>query len=406
METLNFIERAKLWGHDVGALANGKEIKTTVKVRDLNALKLLVQDKKPAAERIARGNAIYEKYTGLSDVENAHTETDLLRRVSAFLYGDHSLADLDVQRAQGAFPLEVTQVSIPVKTLAPGEAWNLAQNITGPIAQYNVGTLNMGAGSYIYINNLPLVFSVDIINKSEGTVKYDFAVLGATGLAGIIGPVVTNTASAGDGTVGTCQSAGISGSGGGKGDTGPGGNVGNAGGTGLSGLPSWDATISIAQAVNITGDDQNFYIFTQSGAGGAGGTGGTGAPGNTGGVGGAGANCDCEGSAGGNGGAGGQGGTGGTGGQGGDGVDGSDVQVYAVAKDAGKIIKLYGLNEYGPGGTGGQGGAGGAGGTGGAAGKDNSAGNAGGTGGAGNSGQPGSPGTKKGDPGTIFVNPV
>lgn len=338
---------------------------------------------------------------------SSNFDTDALAaRVSASVFGDHSLSADDTTALKTAFPMAVLTAKIDTKTIPANTVWNLGTS-TSPVS-IEVGTLTMEPGSSIVIANTVLSLKVDTLIRQTGGSgpNYDLAILGVAGASGSTGASGQNGQNGPQGSGGTCQSGGgIAGDNGGAGGNGTGGGNGGIGNQGGNGLASLTANITFG---NISGAPQ-FVIYTASGAGGQGGAGGVGGSGGSGGNGGEGATCACEHTDGGNGGSGGSGGQGGQGGQGGNGVNGQDVYVTVPSGSENKIIKTYGYGTPGNAGVGGAGGGAGNPGYGGGGGgksgcPQGSGGSNGQPGGPGSPGPLGNPGTITGQPGTIYVN--
>jgi hypothetical protein len=389
-------------GHDVTSLRAGQEIRSTVQVNSLDELKQLFDHGEAPEQRATVAQTI-----GADRPEHADPENDSLdavtHRVEAHVLGDAPISDADRQRVAAAFPMHVTAISAPDKTLGPGEVWDLGTSTSA--VTVNLGTLTMQPGSAIKIQNTVLSFTVATLVRNAGTggaANYDIGIFGATGGTGTAGTQGGAGGPGGTGNPGTCQSGGgISGNDGGVGGVGSAGATGGVGGVGNDGLPALSATIKVG---SLTGSAGQLVVATQSGTGGYGGPGGTGGAGGSGGHGGDGANCGCEGTNGGSGGQGGHGGAGGTGGTGGSGVSGSNVYVTVPSGQTNMIVRVRNPAPSGPGGTGGAGGGQGTGGSGGSAGKHQSSGGSGSAGSPGAQGNPGPAGAQSGAPGLIYVN--
>ena len=396
-----FLDIAKVLGHDVESLGAGEPVVQDRTVGDIGDLKAILTAGVPGGMRQAPEKSLAG---GTSIVDKAH----------GFVFGDVPLSPADQAQVALAFPMTVTTLSLPDKTLAANEVWDLGTS-SSPVV-VNLGKLTMEPGSSIRIANTVLSLSVQTLirNSAPGaksSANYDLGIFGVTGATppapaqGIAG------ASGQPGAGGTCGSGGgIAGDDGQPGGSGGAGGRGAAGAAGGDGLAALTATVTIGSG-GIGGTAGQFVVYTRSGDGGQGGPGAKGGNGGRGGSGGTGATCGCEytnGAAGGNGS---DGAPGGDGGIGGNAVKGNDIFVSVPTGQKSKVVTFSSIanpGQGGPGGPGGDPGAGGwGGGGGGATGCPTGRGGSSGDGGAaGASGNPGKPGALTGAPGTVYVTEV
>ena len=211
-----FHDRARALGHSIEALESGAEITSTIKVDDIDCLRTLLLDGAPPDVREERAEAIFTRLGPLPDPASDGSETGILARVTAFIYGDADLDAMDRERTKHLFPMYVTAISALNKTI--NSPWDLGESLNVMIV--NLGTLTMEAGSSIFIKNTPLQFTVDNVIRNGApppNVNYDIAILGVTGIAGTAGTGGGTGGVGGAGSNGTCSSPGIAGSAGGKG---------------------------------------------------------------------------------------------------------------------------------------------------------------------------------------------
>jgi hypothetical protein len=400
MTRLNFYERAEKLGHSVAGLQAGNSFSSTIRVFNVDELRKLLDDGALPQERAERELQLFG-HVPIQDISDV-TDTAIMRRVHAFLYGNADLAQSDRDVIQASFPVDVMTVSAPNFTY--DKPTDLGTSL--PLIIINYGTVTINDGACVNVHNSKLQFTMDNLIRNGNPPKGfgDFNVFGVDGAPGKPGPDGTNQGKATNGTNGTCSSCGIASTSGKTGDPGATGGNAKPGNPGFDGLPSKAASFTVTTSIKTNG---NIVFYTRSGAGGVGGKGGNGGKGGDGGDGGRGAHCSATGSAGGNGGAGGAGGVGGDGGQGGNGVPAEDnVLVYVPAAFIGIVSNASDTANFGDGGAGGTGGGGGTGGSGGSGGPSNPDGSKGGNGGKGGDGGIGPKGTKTGSPASIQIRPI
>ncbi|NGP89045.1 hypothetical protein [Fodinibius halophilus] len=398
----DFLKNAKQLGQDVEKLKKGEKISHNVTVENIEELKKMLHDGQSKDVRTERPSG--------TDPDTHQTLADqLVKKAQDYVFCDTPLSNEEQTQIAAKFPMDVQVSSLPDKTLAAGEEWDLGTS-TSPVV-INLGTLTMEPGSSIKIANTVLKMSVQKLVRNSGSTQganYDLGIFGVTGTTPPQAAHGTNGDDGIKGKDGTCGSGGgIAGDNGKPGARGSSGGTGSQGKTGGEGLPSLTANITIGSG-GIGGSADQFVIYTRSGDGGQGGQGGKGGNGGDGGNGGNGATCGCEHTDGADGGNGGNGGRGGNGGQGGDAVAGNDIYVTVPTDNAKKIVKQSSVANPGNGGLGGPGGDPGNGGKGGSGGgasgcPTGSGGSSGSGGSAGNSGDNGNAGTQTGAPGTIYV---
>lgn len=398
----DFERLAEKFGHDLDAIAAGKQSTRRISISHIDELKDLLTCSESKEDRAARAIDIKKRFGADMDPSN-RSEQAIMRRAEAYVMADVPMSDEDHATVAHMFPMEVASDFIPKMDL------DYVKDLGTTVAPYFlwVGELNILPGGALRIQNSVLRVLVNTLNivggsSASSSVNYHLGIFGATGATGAPLPVPGTAKSGAPGRNADCSvsgsepgqpsSKGLTGS---KGAT---GTVGNAGGAGKASLP---ATITIK---GMTGGGQ-FVIKTTSGTGGRGGTGGHGQQGGRGGTGGNGIRCECTGvdaSSGGKGGTGGRGGTGGTGGRA---ISGSDINVTVPDQFKDLIVRL---REPAPVGSGGPGGVRGAGGLGGAPGTGDKHATAGTTGAGGNDATDGLPGGggqgPEGAPGEIYVN--
>lgn len=396
---MNYLERAKQFGHDADALKNGKVITSTITIDSIDEFRSIFGDALTDDHRRKFSNAVNALMT---DSENPLSMHPSMVNMMSYVHGDHSYETLDMAYANMLFPVMIQVVSAADVVIN-------TDRVQGPNASpwvINAGTLTFDGGSVTAITTLLTIVADNLIIKRGGGKPYHVGVLGAdgvTGPAGLPGTAYSGPAKNGSNasapTPGICTGA----SNGGNGDDGEKGNDGNIPvSPGKDGQANFPATITI-KAFDSS-NTSPFVLFTQSGAGGDGGIGGAGGTGQAGGNGGNGCDSGCEGTDGGNGGKGGDGGNGSNGGNGGNGVNGIPISVSFPVAYKNMLSPVSKPANPGIGGKGGQGGKAGDPGSGGSGGKHKSNGVSGGNGKAGNNGNPGLPGTRTGAAGDINIS--
>lgn len=390
---MDYLDRARILGHNVEALKNGEMITGLVSLESLEHFKELFGDY-TADQRS-------EFSSRLQTLPDDHPVIEPFRNLLDYVHGTRQLTAEDSAFARQIFPLNVTAVSGADVTISSDES-------VGPAAPpyiLNAGTLTFAGGSLTVRNTVCQISADNLVIRAGGDLPYHIGIFGAPGATGSAGAAGNSTPGQAPngrdsmgGSPGVCTGA----SDGEDGQNGAPGGVGNPGGPGGAGAPSLNAVIVIGALDPAA--VQSFVVTTQSGPGGAGGTGGTGGAGQQAGNGGNGCSSGCEGTDGGNGGLGGAGGNGGPGGVGGPGADGLPIQISfpGAAKPALQTNAV--LAPPGPGGPGGAGGLGGAGGSGGGSGKHHSDGSQGSPGASGLQGPTGTPGTRNGANGQISIS--
>src|SRR5690348_15300698 len=117
MPTLkSFQDTAQELGHDVSNLQPGESVTTTFRVDNFQQLKDLLKDTATPAMRAERTSSMFERFPDASDPTDI-SAVATLHRVEAAVYGDHELSKDDEARIASVFPMSVTCVSIPEKTL-------------------------------------------------------------------------------------------------------------------------------------------------------------------------------------------------------------------------------------------------------------------------------------------------
>jgi hypothetical protein len=395
----NFWERAEMLGHSVEDLKAGKAVTSEVVIKNMEEFKRFVEMGMTPEQMKELAQDLFGNIPA-TDPKTHATESEIIRRVEAYLYGVAPLYNEDEERTKHIFPIVIGATS--QQTFVVDKGYDLGTG--GNLGVVSHETMEFRDGGYYVVYNKGLTFFVDTLIRNGGGSGdfYDINILGATGAAGDPGSQPSQGGGGTAGKKGTCSTPGFAGNNGETGDKGHTGVVGGAGGTGSDGRPSLGATITIS--VGLTGSKLPLQIYTRSGAGGPGGPGGKGAAGGPGGKGGDGETCGCQGTNGGHGGPGGNGGVGGTGGAGGNGVDASaNIVVIVPAGQTDRVVGVTASALSGKGGTGGPGGDGGRGGDGGGGGKHHSAGVKGATGGGGTGGNRGADGTKPGNPARIIA---
>lgn len=390
--TGNYLERAKLLGHDVEKLKAGETIRSVVTISSLEQFKDLFANGLSVEQRQAFAQNI-------GAMKGPFGSASFMRLMN-YVYGEGSLTADDTDFAQKIFPIKVQAVSASTVTIDTDQVIGPS----GAPSAINASQLIFDGGS-ITVQNTVFGLTADTLTiKSGGTKQYHVGILGCPGTVGSTGATgssftgpAANGSNASAPTPGICTGA----SDGGNGSNGQVGGTGGTGGLGGPGLPSLAANITIGSYASSS--TAPFVVYTRSGSGGQGGTGGTGGAGQQGGNGGNGCDSGCEGTDGGNGGNGGQGGTGGQGGNGGPGTDGFPTTISFPAAAKSNLQTLSQSAPPGAGGNGGQGGAGGQPGSGGTGGKHKSNGQSGSVGQTGSSGSAGTAGTVSGAPGSYNI---
>ena len=378
---MNFIDRAKLLGHDTTNLKDGETISSTVVVNSIEDFRTLFGSDAGDAARADFSAAMNKQ---LEPVAIRMIPQAALTRLIDYVYGNGHLSHNDKLLADSIFPIKITAVSAQETTIKDDLTY-------GPSASpylLNAGTLTFDGGSISLLNTPGTVTADTLVVKEGGKKPYHVGIFGGAGIdgdPGQKGPSYPNPAAPGadknPASPGVCTGVGP----GGTGKNGVSGGDGLPGRKGGDGLPSLPANIRI-NAFDSSNSTSYLAVYTESGAGGQGGTGGAGGAGQAGGRGGNGCDSDCEGTDGGPGGNGGAGGKGGDGGPGGNGASGQPITISfpEVSKDS-----LTTSSKDLPGGQGGNGGAGG---EGGARGNGGNGGKKSAQGEAGNDGKPGEAG--------------
>ncbi|WP_156429638.1 hypothetical protein [Burkholderia sp. TSV86] len=395
---MDFLDRAKLLGHDIACLKSGEVISSTVVINSIDDYRLLFGGETSEAARVDFSdalNALSEPIT-IKEIPRA-----ALTRLTDYVYGNGTLSANDKALAESIFPIKINAVS--------AENIVISTDLTyGPSASpymLNAGTLTFSGGAISLLNTVANITADRLVVKVGGTKAYHVGILGSIGTTGATGAAGSSySGPAANGKDKSAASPGIcTGVGsGGDGDNGGDGGNGQPGGQGGNGLPSLSATISIKAFDSSS--TSIFSVFTQSGTGGKGGTGGAGGMGQDGGRGGNGCDSGCEGTDGGRGGRGGKGGNGGPGGVGGNGAAGMPITVNFPGASRQSLVTNAQPAPAGQGGTGGMAGAGGKGGAGGSGGKHSVNGSAGSPGISGSAGPSGTPGVLAGAPGQFIIN--
>ncbi|WP_277872999.1 ribbon-helix-helix domain-containing protein [Raineyella fluvialis] len=313
--------------------SRGADPETRIAVlRDASELRDLLDIGLSPGQRGEHADALLD---GLARPEEG-SAVRLVHSLVRHVVGSQDLPTDDEASLAPAFPL--TAHVLAQDPAEPSKRVDSVWDVSTPNGEMKVIDLPNGLelvdGGCIVARATPLQFTCSSLTRSgrpPAGYAGDFNILGRKG-----DPVPTPAAppapgQAPSGAAGQCLPGSVAGDAGGPGVPGAAGTKGTNGTRGVDGIPSCIATISITNAITLSGVP-SLLVATQSGPGGDGGDGGPGGPGQQGGNGGQGATCDCTGNGGGDAGPGGAGGVGGDGGDGGNGVasDGN-ITVYLPA---------------------------------------------------------------------------
>jgi hypothetical protein len=392
---------SNLEAHGIPVTGDGKLVKTTTVVQNVDQLRSLLDHGFDQAGREAHYQALFG---GVSTPDGTGAST--AQRLAAHVIGNTDLSDEDKAQVAGAFPMTVNVVASPetAGALTVSSEYSLGSTSGPTIVTFTDVILDQGG--YFVCRGTILSFTCNTLTRNGNTGNAgiaDFNILGITPATPPTPPTPAPPGQAAAGANGDCSSAGIAGRSASNGNPGGPGTPGTAGTTGGAGVASQAATIKIQTTLH-----NPISIYSQSGNGGSGGSGGQGGVGQQGGNGGNGATCDCTGNGAGNGGDGGTGGTGGAAGNGGNATSAQgNIVVYVPSQaDVGCVTFTPATANPGNPGQPGPGGPGGAGGGKGSGGKNNGDGSAGGTGAPGGTGAQGQAGSQTGQPAQISVIPL